>query len=156
MSSATTQAVKSLAIAITACFVRFFEGKRLVGYLCPAGIPTNGYGSTGPDVKVGERWTEEYAEERMQRDVQTFWAGTVRLCPQLDTGPKQAAITDFAYNLGLTRLAGSTLRRKIRARDWQGAAGELRKWRRGGGRVLPGLVRRREFEVRILLGEDYK
>jgi lysozyme len=61
-----------------------------------------------------------------------------------------AAVTDFAFNLGLARLKGSTLRRRLVAGDMAGAANELRKWTRGGGRVLPGLVLRREAEVALL------
>jgi lysozyme len=61
-----------------------------------------------------------------------------------------AAITDFAFNLGLTRLKASTLRRRLRAGDLAGAAAELRKWVRGGGRVLAGLVLRREAEAALL------
>ncbi|MBK8677142.1 MAG: glycoside hydrolase family protein, partial [Cellvibrionales bacterium] len=59
--------------------------------------------------------------------------------------------TDFAFNLGLGRLKASTLRRKINAGDWEAVPGELRKWTRGGNRVLRGLVARREAEI-LLLG----
>jgi lysozyme len=62
----------------------------------------------------------------------------------------EAILADFAYNLGATRLAGSTLRRKINAGDLQGARVELRKWVRAGGRILPGLVLRREAEAALL------
>jgi lysozyme len=60
------------------------------------------------------------------------------------------AIVDFAYNLGVGRLQTSTLRRKINAQDWVGAKEQLRLWVRGGGRVLPGLVKRREAEIRVM------
>lgn len=129
--------------------VRRFEGLRLRAYLCPAGVWTCGYGSTGPDVTAGTEWTHAAATERMRADVQRFVAGTLRLCPGLE-GNRLAAIADFAYNLGLTRLAGSTLRRKVNAGDWQGAAAELAKWVRGGGRILPGLVLRRQAEIALL------
>ena len=131
--------------------VRRFEGLRLRAYLCPAGVWTCGYGSTGPDVGPSTAWTLPQADARMRADVATFVRGTLALCPGL-SGAKLAAAADFAYNLGLTRLAGSTLRRRINAGDWEGAAAELRRWVRGGGRVLPGLVLRREAEARLLLG----
>lgn len=132
-------------------FIRLFEGLRLIGYLCPAGIPTNGYGSTGPDVKVGQVWSKEYAEERMLKDAAVFTTAAASLCPTVvSVEPALSAVADFAYNLGVTRLKGSTLRRKINARDWNGARVELRKWVRGGGRVLPGLVKRREAECNCL------
>ena len=60
------------------------------------------------------------------------------------------AIVDFTYNLGVGRLQTSTLRRKLNEEDWEGAKEQLRLWVRGGGRVLPGLVRRREAEIKLL------
>ena len=60
------------------------------------------------------------------------------------------ALTDFAYNLGVGRYRGSTLRRRVDAGDWDGAREELAKWTRGGGRVLPGLVRRRQAEAVLM------
>lgn len=130
--------------------VRRFEGLRLRAYLCPAGVWTCGYGSTGPDVGPSTVWTLPQADARMRADVETFVRGTRALCPGLE-GRRLAAVADFAYNLGLTRLAGSTLRRRINAGDWEASAVELRKWVRGGGRILPGLVLRREAEVSLLL-----
>jgi lysozyme len=59
-------------------------------------------------------------------------------------------MTDFAYNLGVARYRGSTLRRKIDEQDWDGAKEQLALWVRGGGRVLPGLVRRRAAESALL------
>lgn len=129
--------------------IRHFEGLRLRAYYCPAGVLTCGYGSTGPDIKPDTRWTKDQAELRMQRDAAVFVAGTLKLCPGLE-GVALAAVSDFAYNLGLTRLKGSTLRRKVNAGDWAGARVELLKWVRGGGRVLPGLVRRRQAEAALL------
>jgi len=61
-----------------------------------------------------------------------------------------AAIVDFTFNLGAGRLQTSTLRRRVNQRDWPGAAQELRRWIYGGGRMLPGLVLRREAEVSLL------
>jgi lysozyme len=74
----------------------------------------------------------------------------LKLCQRLDTPGRTAAILDFTFNCGNAALAGSTLRKKINAGDWAAVPSELRKWVRGGGRVLPGLVRRRDAEVRIL------
>lgn len=129
--------------------IRRFEGLRLRAYFCPAGVLTCGYGSTGPDIKPDTTWTKEQAEARMARDATTFAAATRKLCPG-QSGDSLAALADFAYNLGATRLAGSTLRRKVNAGDMQGARAELRKWVRGGGKVLPGLVLRREAEAALL------
>ena len=62
-----------------------------------------------------------------------------------------AAIVDFTFNLGAGRLQTSTLRRRVNQRDWTAAGQELRRWVYGGGKVLPGLVTRREAEVALIL-----
>jgi len=129
--------------------IKRFEGCRLVPYLCPAGVWTCGWGSTGPDVIPGQAWTQDYADRRMTQDAIRFARGALALCPTL-TGAAHAAIADFAYNLGLGRLRASTLRRRINAGDMAGAVAELKKWTRGGGRVLPGLVARRAAEAEML------
>lgn len=130
--------------------IRRFEGCRLMPYYCPAGVLTAGWGSTGPDVVPGKRWTQEYADYRLRLDASRFARATAALCPNL-SGESLCAIADFAYNLGTGRLKASTLRRKINAQDWEGAGRELRKWVNGGGKKLPGLVKRREVERAILL-----
>jgi len=129
--------------------IRSFEGLRLKAYYCPAGVLTCGYGSTGPDITPETVWSLEQAEARMIADAGSFTAATQAMCVAL-AGDALAAVADFAYNLGLTRLKGSTLRRKLNSGDMAGAKAELRKWVRGGGRVLPGLVLRREAEAALL------
>ena len=138
--------------------IRRFEGLRLQAYRCPAGVWTIGYGSTGPDIVPGLVWTLEQAEQRLQAQAQAFVSGTIALCPRLpQLEPlKMAAIADFAYNLGLSRLAGSTLRKRVNANDWSGAADELRKWVFAGGLKLPGLVIRREIEARMVCAEGFE
>jgi lysozyme len=129
--------------------VKRFEGCKLTPYLCPAGIWTCGWGSTGPDVFPGRRWTQEYADYRLELDAVRFSRAVAILCPGLAESPHNA-ISDFAYNLGEDRLKNSTLRRKVNAQAWQAARRELRKWVNGGGRRLPGLVLRREVEASML------
>lgn len=129
--------------------VRCFEGLRLRAYTCPAGVLTCGYGSTGPDITADTVWTKEQAEARMSSDAALYASAASKLCPG-QVGDNLAALADFAYNLGATRLKGSTLRRKINAGDMAGARAELVKWVRGGGRILPGLVMRRAAEAALL------
>jgi lysozyme len=76
----------------------------------------------------------------------------LRYCPVLATESegRLAAIVDFTFNLGAGRLQTSTLRRRINQRDWASAAPELRRWVYGGGKLLPGLVLRREAEALLL------
>lgn len=129
--------------------IRRFEGCRLMPYLCPAGVWTCGWGSTGVDVFPGRPWTQEYADRRLEQDAQRFARQTKLLCPNLE-GAALCAVADFAYNLGVGALKASTLRRKLLAGDWAGARVELAKWVNGGGKRLPGLVLRRAAEAALL------
>jgi lysozyme len=129
--------------------IRRFEGCRLMPYICPAGVWTCGWGSTGADVFPGRPWTQAYADARLERDAVRFAMQTAILCPALD-GNILCAIADFSYNLGIGRLKASTLRRRLNAEDWTGAQTELRKWVWAAGRKLPGLVLRREAEAGML------
>ena len=133
--------------------IRRFEGLRLKPYRCPAGIPTVGYGHTGPEVTMqSPPITPAIAETIMQQDAAAFLAASAKLSPVLLLHQnKHAAIADFCFNLGTTRYKASTLRRKVNAEDWEAAGDELRKWVYGGGRKLPGLVLRREAERTLLL-----
>lgn len=129
--------------------IRRFEGCRLTAYRCPTGVWTCGFGATGPNIGPSTTWTLAQATERMRADARRFTAGTLAMCPGLE-GDRLAAIADFAFNLGLTRLRGSTLRRCVLARDWASASKELGRWVHGGGRMLPGLVLRRAAEAALL------
>jgi len=130
--------------------IKLFEGCRLRAYLCPAGVPTNGWGTTGPDVKLGVVWDQATADARMEADALMFETASRAQCPTADTEGRQAALADFAYNLGLTRLKGSTLRRRALAGDWDAVAVELNKWVFAAGKKLPGLVKRRAAEAALL------
>jgi len=122
-------------------------------YICSAGYWTIGYGHLcnpkHPPITEGE------AELYLAQDLTTALNATLRYCPLLATesGGRLAAIVDFTFNLGAGRLQTSTLRRRINQRDWHGAGQELRRWVYGGGKVLPGLVVRRDAEFMLLTME---
>ena len=125
--------------------IKRFEGCKLKAYYCPAGILTIGWGATG-DISVGEIWTQEQADKRLEQDALKFFVGTKKLLPN---APDKIIIacSDFAYNLGLGALKTSTLRRKVLAGDIEGAKIQLARWNKGNGRILRGLVLRRQAEI---------
>lgn len=147
------------AVAIAAALARRFEGLYLSPYLCPAGVPTTGYGATfyedGTRVQLDDPpITRARAEALLLHMVRTVYLPAVlRLCPALVTATPErlAAIIDFAFNLGAGKLKASTLRRRVNAGQWDQVPAELRKWVNGGGRRLTGLVRRREVEVALVM-----
>ena len=129
--------------------VKRFEGCRLRAYFCPAGVLTIGFGATGRGITIGTVWTQEQADARLKKDCMAFLIGTRRLCPGVDPGAVVAA-ADFAYNLGIGRLRASTFRTRLLAGDYEGAAAQLMRWNKAGGKVLPGLVKRRVAESLLL------
>lgn len=144
------------AVEIAAALARRFEGLRLSPYLCPAGVPTIGFGSTfyedGTRVQLTDPpITRERAEALLLWMVRKVYLPAVmRLCPGVDSPGRLAALIDFTFNLGQGKLKASTLRRRVNAGQWGQVPAELRKWVRGGGRVLRGLVTRREAEVALV------
>jgi len=133
-----------------------FEGLRLRPYLCPAGVATIGAGATryldGHRVALTDPPITREAALVLLRDsaAREYVPAVLRLCPGADTAPRVAALVSFAFNLGVYALQASALRRRINAGDWPGAQAEMRRWVRGGGRVLPGLVLRRAAEAALL------
>lgn len=144
------------AVAVAAALARRFEGLYLTPYLCPAGVPTIGYGATryldGRAVRLTDPPISRDAAERLllrlvERD---YLPAVLRLCPGVVDTNRLAALIDFAFNLGAGQLSASTLRKRVNTGRWDLVPTELRKWVRGGGRVLRGLFLRREAEVRLL------
>jgi lysozyme len=146
------------ALTIAESLCKQYEGLYLRPYLCPAGIPTIGYGTTryenGVKVMLSDpAITAERARGLLQNELAgVVYPAVLALCPNIISwGPKAtAAIVDFTYNLGTGRLRASTLRKKIQTDDRAGAKTELVKWVNGGGRVLPGLVKRRMSECALI------
>ncbi|MBE9177552.1 lysozyme [Oculatella sp. LEGE 06141] len=130
--------------------IKSFEGLRLTAYICPAGVPTIGYGSTA-GVKMGDRLTPAQAETLLRRDLVRFEKAVDTLVKVPLTDNQFSALVSFAFNVGIGALQQSTLLKLINQKNYQAAAQELLKWNRGGGRVLPGLTRRRVAEQRLFL-----
>ena len=144
-----------LAIVVALALMRRFEGLYLTPYLCPAGIPTIGYGATyyedGTRVTLFDApITRERALELLQWMVRTVYLPTVmRLCPGIDNPNRLAALIDFTFNLGGSALKNSTLRCKVNVGMWAAVPTELRKWVMAAGKRLRGLVIRREAEAAL-------
>ncbi len=129
---------------------KFDPERRAHPYICPAGYWTIGFGHLcKPDHPP---ITEAEADVYLAADLQTALNATLRYCPILATEPENrlAAVVDFTLNLGPGRLQASTLRRRINQKDWANAASELRRWVHGGGKILPGLVVRRNSESSLI------
>lgn len=128
--------------------VKQFEGCELSAYRCPAGIWTIGYGSTGPHVKPGLVITPQRAEALLQEDLARFEAAVDNAAPGASQNQFDAMVA-FAFNVGTTAFTKSTLLRKHKAGDFAGARAEFARWNKAGGKVLPGLTRRRAAEAAL-------
>jgi lysozyme len=154
-----------------------FEGCRNKPYLCPAHIWTIGYGHVlyqeqiklpmvrveGKEIPMIRKemplkpednrvWSKEEIEKLFADDVASFERGVLRLVPGV-VGRQGAfdALVSISFNFGLGNLQRSTIRMKANRGDWEGAAQAFMAWTKGGGKVLPGLVKRREAEIALFL-----
>ena len=160
-----------------------FEGCRNKPYLCPAHIWTIGYGhvlyqeqirlpmmrpegKTTADIAMIRKemplkpedsrvWSKKEIEELFEADVASFERGVLRLVPGV-VGRQGSfdALVSISFNFGLGNLQRSTIRMKANRGDWEGAAEAFMVWTKGGGKELPGLVRRRKAEKALFLSDD--
>ena len=132
--------------------IKHYEGCKLEAYLCPAKIPTIGFGNTfysdGKPVKLGDKITLKQAEDMLPNIVLKFAQGVDRLVKRELLQCEFDALVSFAYNCGLGNLEKSNLLREV---NKKGSAlrieTEFIKWNKGGGKVLDGLTRRRKTEA---------
>lgn len=138
--------------------VEHFEGFSSTPYRCPSGLWTIGYGSIR-DAR-GKRVTEDHppiseeeARELLKRDLEEAEYYVNQLVYTPLTHNQLSALISFVYNIGSGNFQASTLRAKLNRGDYLGASNEFWKWRRGGGVILKGLVKRRKAEEELFLTE---
>jgi len=117
-------------------------------YLCPAGIPTIGYGHVVlPHENFDEGITKEQGMEILRNDVGIAERAVSRLISVPLADEQFDALVSFTFNLGSGSLQSSTLRQKVNRQEHDLAPDQFRRWVYAGGRRLRGLVRRREDEA---------
>lgn len=136
--------------------IKRFEGCHLEPYRDPIGLWTIGWGHLIGDGKTlpiewFRRLTQDEADRLLEKDLEKFERGVLRLCPNNLTQHRFDALISFAFNLGLGNLQNSTLRRKHNRNDVFGAAQEFLKWNKAGGKVFRGLTLRRQAESDLYL-----
>ena len=144
-----------LAVQVSEAIAEEFEGFKLVAYWDKyGGCWTIGFGATGKGITQGVTWTKEYAYADLRQRLNkahnqalTFSTSLISAKPD-----QQDAITDIIYNEGLgTYLNSHILKPAIDGGDWAAAAEEIKNFDHAGGKVLPGLQRRRQLEAVMLL-----
>lgn len=136
--------------------IKHFEGCYLTAYPDSVQVWTIGYGHTGlvhrdGTVKKGRKITQAEAEELLRYDLRNFAKRVQDGTTVSLTDDQFAALVSFDFNTG--GFLKSTLRKKLNAGDYAGAAEEFLKWDKAGGKVLKGLTRRRRSERRLFLGQ---
>lgn len=132
--------------------IKKYEGCKLTAYKCPAGVWTIGYGNTfyedGSKVKPGDKITQERADQLFRNILEKKFLEPIRKLIVSDINDNMfSAIVSFTYNVGIGNLKSSTLLKKVNANpNDQTISLEFKKWVKSAGKVLPGLVRRRESE----------
>jgi lysozyme len=135
--------------------IKAFEGFFAKPYRCPAGVLTQGYGHTaaaGPPA-LGGAWSKDYATRVLARTVADRYAAPVYAL--LNRKPTQAqfdAMVSLAYNIGVGAFSRSSVLRWFNLGHDKRAADAFGMWTKGGGKVLPGLVRRRASEALVYQG----
>jgi lysozyme len=135
--------------------IKLFEGYKPKAYLCPAGVPTIGYGSTmyttGLKIKIGDTINEQQANELLMWELRN----KAYALHGLKINQNQFdALLSFCFNLGIGAFAKSTLKKKIVANpNDKSIKAEFMKWNKArvGGQLmeLKGLTRRRIAEAEL-------
>ncbi|MCW6023242.1 lysozyme [Serratia marcescens] len=133
--------------------IKRFEGLFLQAYFCPANVLTIGYGHTA-DVQIGKVITAEQADAFLQEDTAESEIAVSQLVTVPLTQNQFDALVSFTFNLGYGNLRSSTLLKKLNGGDYTGAADEFSRWINGGGKNLPGLIKRREAEKALFSLND--
>ncbi len=134
--------------------IRKYEGLRLQAYICPSGLATIGFGAifyeNGSRVQLGDKISRDRADQLLFFQVNLF-ADEVRRTVKSNINDNQlGALVSFCFNVGGAAFGRSTLARKVNANPNDSTIrNEFMRWTRGGGKVLPGLVKRREEEANL-------
>ena len=136
--------------------IKEFEGFSANAYLCPAKIPTIGYGNTfyedGRKVKLGEQISKTDALELLEKVVNKDFADKIFPSIKVPVTQNQFdAMCSLAYNIGTGSFLKSTLLKKVNAGDFAGAGEEFLRWNKAGGKEVLGLTKRREREKQLFL-----
>ena len=145
-------AVGALAVSAAALVgIATHEGYRGEAYKDAVGIPTIGYGETA-GVKMSDKTTPERALVQLLTSTEKH-VDAIRSCVKVPLYQHEFdAYVSLSYNIGAAAFCRSTLVKKLNAGDYDGACEEIRRWNRAGGKVLPGLVKRREAEYVMCKG----
>ena len=134
--------------------IKKFEGCELEAYKCAAGVWTIGYGST-KGVKEGDTLTKEETDNLLLHEMDEY-EGYVLEAVEMPLSQHQFdAIVSWTFNLGPSNLKASTMLKVLNKGEYEDVPAQIKRWNKAGGKVLEGLVRRREAEALLFQGKDW-
>ena len=134
--------------------IKRFEGCKLDAYQDAVSVWTCGWGSTGPDIHHGTKFTQEQADKRLLSHLELVEGCISRNVTVPLTQNQYDALACWIYNLGCGNFMNSTLLKKLNAGDYDAVSAQIKRWNRAGTNVLPGLVKRREAEAMLFAQSD--
>lgn len=145
VSPAKSAAVAGSIITAIMAFVQPWEGTRYTAYQDVVGVWTICTGRT-KDVKPGDTATQAQCDAWLAEEIAEFNAGVNKCVTRPMKREQEIAFTSLAYNIGINGFCGSTAVRKFNAGDNTGACEAIELWNKAGGKVVKGLVNRRQAE----------
>lgn len=134
--------------------IKKFEGCELKAYRCAANVLTIGYG-TIKNVTEGMEITQEEAETLLQEEMHEY-EGYINDMVKVPLEQHQFdAMVSWVFNLGSGNLSSSTLLKKLNNSEYDEVPAQIRRWNKAGGKVLDGLIRRREAEALMFMNQDW-
>lgn len=141
------------SIALATPIVTYYEGYESKVYLDPVGIPTVCYGHVvDPDTPIDTLFTKDACDDLLKKDLEIAAIGVSRCVKGFIPDHTKAAFISFTYNVGVGNFCKSTARRLLEMQKFVEACHELPKWVYAKGQKLPGLVKRRQAEMKLCLG----
>ena len=142
------------ALQLAEKLLKQFEGCRLQSYQDQGAVWTCGWGSTGPDIGPGLKWSQQQADERFESDLSRFMQGVADLIKVPVSDCQLAATCSFAYNVGLHNVQRSGFLKLLNQHSYPEAADQLLLWDKIGSYTSPGLLARRTKERAVFLGSE--
>ena len=134
--------------------IKKFEGCELNAYKCAAGVPTIGYGSTH-GIEMGMSISKSRAEELLLEDIAKF-EEHVKNNVKVPLNQNQFdSMVSWTFNLGGGNLKSSTLLKVLNGMDYTDVPNQIKRWNKANGKVLEGLIRRREAEALLFEGKKW-
>ena len=134
--------------------IKKFEGCELKAYQCSAGVWTIGYGHT-KDVEEGDTISKDQAEEMLVEELHEYENYVNEYVNVALSQNQFDALVSWVYNLGPANLSASTMLKVLNSGEYEDVPAQMKRWNKAGGKVLEGLIRRREAEACLFVGKEW-